>query len=544
MVPEPVALSYRGGLLGAFAPLLLFLAGVAWLGLSGAPGEQGLWPVLMAAIALGLILSRDRHAYSEAVIEGMSQPIVMVMVLAWLLAGMLAALLNATGFVEALVWLAHSADIGSTGFIVAAFLIACAVSTSTGTSLGTLILCSPFLYPAGGALGADPALLLGAILGGATFGDNLSPVSDTTIASTVTQGARMGDVVRSRLRYALPAAALALLAYTTASTWLTSDAPAIAVPTVADAAVDAPTDDLDEEFESTDAAPDDPTVVLGSSPRGLPMVLAPILVIFLLFRHVHLLEGLIYGVLTAAGLGLGLDLIELSDLIRVGDPAAQDYKAAGCLVDGMERGIGVSVFTILLMGLVTGLQASGVIARMLEYAASHIRGQRGAEVWSFGTVAAATVLTTHSVIALLAVGPFARETGFRYRIPANRRANILDTTVCTFPFILPYCIPTILAASTTTAGPTYGMPQLTALTAGLYNFHSWALLLVVLVAIFTGWGRGEMPEDAGSTREPESPWAESDESSGSAFFDQTEKIEPEDVPSPIDPSGSASNVFR
>lgn len=551
MVPEPIALRYRGGLAGAFAPLLFFLAGVVWLGLSGAPGEQGIWPILVLALALGMLLCRDRHAYSEAVIEGMSQPIVMVMVLAWLLAGVLAALLNATGFVEALVWSAHATGVGGTGFIIASFLIACAVSTSTGTSLGTLILCAPFLYPAGGALDAHPAVLLGAILGGATFGDNLSPVSDTTIASTVTQGARMGEVVASRLRYALPAAALALVAYAVAGSMLAPTTPSGPVDTTPveiarPAETIADTTEIDPAVDAASADEAEDTVVLGSSPRGLPMLLAPILVIFLLFRHVHLLEGLIYGILAAIGLGLALDLLEISDLIRVGEPEDQGYTATGVLVEGMDRGVGVSIFTVLLMGLVAGLQASGVISRLLSYAEEHIETKRDAEMWSFGAVAVATILTTHSVVALLAVGPFARETGFRHRIPANRRANILDTTVCTFPFLLPYCIPTILAASTTAPGPTWGMPQLTALTAGLFNFHSWALLLVVLTAIITGWGRGVMDEPRAAP--PRSPWdRESTQTTPRPMFsspDQTEKIAPEDIPDPSDPSDPAAEVFR
>ena len=85
----PVAkppLRFFGGLAGALAPFLLFLGGVAWLGLSGAPDERGLWPVLLAALALGLLLARDRSRYSEHVVEGMARPLVAVMILAWLLA--------------------------------------------------------------------------------------------------------------------------------------------------------------------------------------------------------------------------------------------------------------------------------------------------------------------------------------------------------------------------------------------------------------------------------------------------------------------------
>ncbi|MEM1205037.1 MAG: Na+/H+ antiporter NhaC family protein [Acidobacteriota bacterium] len=494
--PETAGLSFRGGALGAIAPLLLFLAGVVWLGLSGAPAEAGFWPILVAALTLGLLLCRERHAYAESVIEGTSQSIVMVMVMAWLLAGMLGEVMKETGFVEALVWLAHSAGVGDVGWILTSFLIASVVSTSTGTSLGTIVLCAPLLYPAGGALGANPAVLMGAILGGATFGDNISPVSDTTIASTVTQGARMGDVVRSRLRYALPAALMAMVAYAWFAAGRGGDAEALSDPSI-------------------------------YSPEGLPMVAAPLLVVVLLFRHHHLLEGLLYGVLAAVVIGLGFGLVTPSELFF---PNAATYSAEGALVVGMRRGVGVSIFTVLLMGLVATLEASGVLGRLLSVAERRIHSPRSAEWWAFGTVSAATLATTHSVVALLTVGRFVRETGARQGIDPRRRANILDVTVCTYPFLLPYCIPTMLAASTTSSGPAFGMPVLTPFEIGLVNFHSWALLAVVLLAILTGWGRRLVP-----AAEPEEATPDSDHTvviaasdvpdPSPSVFDETERIQ-------------------
>ena len=83
---------------------------------------------------------------------------------------------------------------------------------------------------------------------------------------------------------------------------------------------------------------------------------------------------------------------------------------------------------------------------------------------------------------------FARSVGERFGLHAYRRANLLDLTVCTYPFLLPYFIPTVLAASTTRG--VAGMPAVAAAQAGLWNLHSWALLAVVLFSIGTGWGRG------------------------------------------------------
>lgn len=446
-------LRYRGGIAGTLAPFALFLTGVAWLALAGAPDERGFWPVLLAALTLGLLLARDRRRYADAVVAGMSRPVVLLMVLAWLLAGVLASLMNASGFVASLVWAAERLGMGGAAWGVTAFLITALVSTATGTSLGTLLLCAPLLYPAGAALGTAPAVLMGAILGGATFGDNVSPVSDTTIASATTQGAEIGAVVRSRMRYALPAAAVAMVAIVLTA----GGGPAAPGPEAA-----------------------------GDGLRGLLMLAAPALVLALLLARRHLLEGLLFGCAAAAGLAVLSGLIEPRELLYLDLEA---FTARGLVVDGIERGIGVSIFTLLLMGLVAGLEASGLVDRLVHRAEGATARPAVAEARAVAVTSAAVVLTTHSVVALLAVGPFVRRVGEKLGLARERRANLLDLTVCIWPFLLPYCIPTILAASLSGTGIEAGMPRLTAWSIGLANYHSWALAAMLVLAISTGYGR-------------------------------------------------------
>lgn len=446
---EPTLLRFRGGLAGALAPFAVFLAGVAALGFAGAPDERGLWPVLLAAIVVAFLLAEDRDAYGRVLIAGMSQPIVMLMVMAWMLAGALGTLLTAGGLVQGLTGLAAMLGLGGGAFTVAAFLVASAFSTATGTSLGTLVVCMPLLYPAGVAVGAEPLWLAGALLGGATFGDNVSPVSDTTIASAATQGADLGGVVRSRMRYALPAATAALVAYG----WIGGTAAGVTTPP--------PPAELD----------------------SLVLVGAPLLVVLMLLRRRHLVESLLAGVVAACALAVLSGRLTAADLLSV-DPGA--FTARSLLVDGMQRGLGISVFTLLLMGLVAGVEAAGVLDRLVGHAARSSSGPRAAETWIVLTVSAAVWITTHSVVAILATGAFARATGERHGIGPYRRANLLDTTVCTWPFLLPWFIPTILAASLTSS---VDAPRLSALQIGLANLHSWALLAVVAVAVLFGYGR-------------------------------------------------------
>ncbi|MEM7202268.1 MAG: Na+/H+ antiporter NhaC family protein [Planctomycetota bacterium] len=440
--------SFYGGVWGALTPFAFFLAGVAALGLAGAPDERGFWPVLLGSLGLGLAVARDRRAYAESYLHGMSQPIVMTMVLAWLLAGVLGSCLGASGLIDALTGLAERFGVRGGGFALAAFAICATVSTATGTSLGTILVCGPLLYPAGAGAAAAPPVLIGAILGGATFGDNLSPVSDTTIASSTTQGATMADVVRSRLGFALPAALLAAVAFAV----LGGGAPPAA----------------------TSAGPESEV-----GPGPLVMLLAPAASIILLLRRRHLVEGLLVGCGVAVAIGLLGGWIAGSELLWLD---RESFVARGLLLEGMERAVGISFFTLLLMGLVAPIQAAGVLHGLVA-PRQGTGSRRAAELSIFAAVSAAALLTAHSVVAILTVGARARELGEAHGIPAPRRANLLDVTVCTYPFLLPFYIPTILAAATTASGYASGMPRVSPWQAGLHNFHSWALLLLLVGSI-------------------------------------------------------------
>jgi Na+/H+ antiporter NhaC len=464
----PTRLAFHGGAAGALAPFALFVAGVAWLALHGAPDEKGFWPVLVAALGTGLLLAKDRRGYAEAMLDGMARRVVALMILAWLFAGVLAALLGASGVVAALADVARGIGLGGGGYVAAASAACAVVSMATGTSFGTILLCGPLLYPAGGAVGAAPAPLLGAILAGATFGDSLSPVSDTTIASSTTQGVDIGGSVRQRLRYAIPAGLVALIISAAAGG---SDTGAGAAPAGSSLA----------------------------SPGALAMLLAPALVLVLLFAGRHLVEGLLAGIACGVVLGLVAGRFAPSDLLAV-DPAR--FGAGGLLSDGLQRGVGVSVFTLLLMALVGPLTASGLLDRLVSVLEPRVRTARAAEASIVAAVLGAALLTTHSVVAILTVGDLARRTGETAGVGGYRRANLLDLTVCTAPFLLPYFLPPILAASVTRDAATHGMPALAPWDAGRWNTYAWALLATVAIALVTGWGRGA------ATRPPAAPAAD------------------------------------
>jgi acetyl esterase/lipase len=311
----------------------------------------------------------------------------------------------------------------------------------------------------------------------------MSPVSDTTIASSGTQGADIGGTVRARVKYALPAGLAALAV----SVWLGGDSAAAVAASAASTMADGSSAVASSAAASTQAA------------LPLVMLAVPVLVIAMLLAKRHLIESLLGGIVTATVLALAFGLLAPSELLRV-EP--NSYSATGVILDGFNRAIGVSVFTLLLMALVGTIQATDLLERLIAAVERRAKSARGAEAWIVGAVSGAVMLTTHSIVAVLMTGRFAKETGERHGIGAYRRANLLDLTVCTWPFLLPWFLPPILAAGSTRDFEALGMPAVSPLAAGLYNTYAWALVLIIAVAVITGYGRRGSEASAVATASP------------------------------------------
>jgi len=385
----------------------------------------------------------------------MSQSIVMIMITAWMLASIIGVLMANTGFVEALTWLSSQMHLSGGSFVIASFIICSLVALSTGSSFATILICGPILYPAGGLLGAPLALLAGSILAGATLGDFIAPISDTTIASALSQKADIGKTVKSRVKYILPAALLALLAFGVVGMVLPKESNSVGQELV-------------------------------GNPKGLPMLLVPIFIVYLFLRGRHLLHGLLLGLWFGIVLGLVLGLLPFEKLFSLD---LENFRAKSLVIDGIDRAVGISFFTILLMGLVATLKASGLVDRLMDYASERTNNAFQAEAWMAGAVGAAVLLTTHSIVAILMVSEFSNRTGEDQGISPKRRANVLSMIVCVFPFLLPYFIPVILMANTTLSGAEFDLPSVSPLDAGLYNFVGWGIALVAIASIFFGYGR-------------------------------------------------------
>ena len=396
----------------ALTPLMLFLALFFGAGLYyTAQGEaMGFYqlraPVaILPALALGVWLARRRGVPAQqTLLQGMGDGNVMLMCLIFLLAGAFATVSKAIGAVDAVVALGLGAL--PAGLILPGlFLVAAFVSLSIGTSMGTLAAVVPIALGVADAAGLDRVLVTSAVLGGAMFGDNLSIISDTTIAATRSQGAEMRDKFRENFRIALPAAIATIVLLATLGDAAPVEAPDAASPWLVLPYV----------------------VVLGLALAGLDVVLV---------------------------LGIGLVVSGVFGFVL-----AQEYDAvsfAGDIYLGFESMVEITLLSILIGGLAALIKATGGLAWLAQVIAKFARGhtgRRSGELSIAALAAGSDALTANNTVAILVTGSLAKDIAQRHDISPRRAASVLDIFACVVQGVLPYGAQILLAASLAAVSP-------------------------------------------------------------------------------------------
>ncbi len=447
------------GSLGALIPFLVFLVLVVYLVASGSLSSKTAGGAAFVGFVVAFLMMRDKHEFSELTIKGFTSTMLGTMLVAFLLAGVVAKLMDMAGMVSALVWAATKIGIGGQMMPAMIFIVSAIISSATGTSGGTMATTTPILFPMAVALGCPPGLTMGAILGGAMFGDNIAPVSDTTIASALTQETSVIAVVKSRLKYAFIAAAVALALYIYFG-WTTVDKGAA------------------EAAAQTDA-----------NPLSLVLLVVPVLVIILMYKQKGLVYSMVWGVLTGSVLAIVLGLIPISDFL----------PAEGVFVAGFDSMMGIFCFFYFTFVLNEVLVAGRVIDKLLEKLEKYAATPRRAEIVSGILTCLGISLISSPTVNIVTVGPVVRKILKKHDIGRERGANILDGFSCALGGTLPYtstCIfPLAMAIATGAVPETFSV-----MDYAPYSFHCIALFVVFWIAIFTGFGRKfEKPEDEKDT---------------------------------------------
>ncbi len=378
-----------------------------------------------------------------------------VIVTAWLFAGVFGKIMAAGGLVNGLLWLGMSTGAQEGIFTTLVFITAMLFSLGTGTSTGTCLSLTPVLYPAGIFLGCDPVLLGTAILSGAAFGDNLAPISDTTIVSAYTQGAEMRDVVRSRFPLAMAAACISAVVFL----FFGGGGDVNILP------------DLNAQL----------------NPKGAFLLLAMAVVVVSALMGRHIIESLIYGNVCAMLISVAIGTLHFSDFFGIPEAG----QSTGLIQSGIDGVVGAIIFAVLILAVTQILVECGILEKILEFAnRSIVATVSQAELFIIGVTVAASIPISANAPALLLVGPsLVRPMGEKFNLAAARRANRMDCAVCTIFFILPWHIAVaVWYGALVTASETWGF-EAPAVSSALMNPYSWALLAVILFSALTGWNR-------------------------------------------------------
>ncbi|SHN34051.1 Na+/H+ antiporter NhaC family protein [Gracilibacillus kekensis] len=457
-------LEFRGGWGTAFVPVAIFLFFcILYFIVFKAFEMHALGMGALVALIVGAIFVKkgNYERYWNSVYDGVREAVPIIVLL--FVIGMFAQLIKTTNISGGFVWMANLLNVDGGLFTALTFLAVCIIATATGSSIGTMFTCFPIFYPAGVLLGCDPALLAGAIVSGAIFGDNLAPISDTTIISAGTQKytkkegiAEIGGIVASRFKYSFVAGTITFILF-----WILGGG-----GTVSGNAT---------EF-----------LAENTNPITLVMLVpvAIMLIVAIKFRNIYIAitVGLILGTIT----GLVSNLLRFDDIISV-----VDGVPAGYLAGGISYMMGTVTLVLSVYGIMGVLNGAGVIEKVTSAILNSKMCQsvRGAEIammlgisfttLSFGGVTSASMAT---------FGKVQNEIGKRVGLHPYRRANLLDGFANSLVLVVPFLSVFVFIGALLTQGYDFVEPLLlTEISSAL--IYCMILFLVLLFSVITGWGR-------------------------------------------------------
>ena len=361
--------------------------------------------IYAVAITRGIKLEERIRQYSR----GASDPNILLMIWIFVLAGAFATGAKSMGAIDATVNLILSL-LPSSLLLPGLFIAACFISLSIGTSVGTVIALVPIALGLGESLGLSNAYVAAVVTGGAFFGDNLSFISDTTIAATRTQGCSMKDKFRANIAIVLPAAIIALALYFVVGLEL-------------------------------------PAVRPSGEEGSFLLTLPYLLVLVAAVAGMNVLGVLTLGIIACGAVGLGTGTL----------PAWDWIAALGSGITGMGELI---IVTLMAGGVLELIRYNGGIDYLLRHLTRGISGKRGAELTIAILVSVANLCTANNTIAILTTGKVSRDITRQYSLDPRKTASILDTFSCFVQGIIPYGAQLLLASKLSGVSPMDIIPNL------------------------------------------------------------------------------------
>jgi Na+/H+ antiporter NhaC len=307
------------------------------------------------------------------------------------------------------------------------FLAACFISLSIGTSVGTIVALVPVVAGIAEKTGMDMAFMTAIVVGGAFFGDNLSFISDTTIAATRTQGCAMKDKFKVNFRLVLPAALVVLGYYVYRGFGM--------------------------------------EVPHENHPIEWVKVLPYLVVLLTAFLGLNVAVVLLLGIITSGIVGLSIGTIGIFDW----------FGSLGTGMSGMGELI---IITLMAGGMLELIRFNGGVDYIIYALTRSVNGKKGAEMCIAALVSIANVCTANNTIAIITVGPLANDIATRYGVDKRKSASILDTFSCVVQGIIPYGAQMLIAAKLASLSP---------LSIVEYLYYPMGILAMALFSIFARW---------------------------------------------------------
>lgn len=477
-------LEFVGGNGVSLLPFIVFIVITIGLSFINAADLNMMIASGVIGLIVGMLFCKNKDQYWDVVLEGLGDKMAMTAVLIWLVVGIYGTILRQGQLVEGLVWLSVKLHLSGSAFCVAAFLFSAAFALATGAEFGTVAAMTPILYPVGVIMGCDPAVLGGAIISGAIFGDNIAPVSDTTIVSTTGQlytkksgSAEIGGAVKDRSKYVIPAFLISMVLF-----FVFGGAKGGA---------------------ALDASVADSLVASHQNPAGLLMMIPTVIVIGMAVMGNNLFVTLPVGIIVATVVGLGAGLFGVNDLFYI-----ENGVALGALPSGVAGMLNVCILLMVVVSMGNLLIKSGYMGELVEKLSGNIKTTKGAEMLIFlFSTAFSVLISAINTIPNICASPLVNALGQKAKLHPFRRANFLAVACDSFNACMPFggsvllllgCIKTLAADASYITVPS---PNAFLTTC----FYPCILWVVMFIAVLTGWGRiyegpdgkpvKEMPKD-------------------------------------------------
>lgn len=401
----------------ALLPIAVFL--VVFIGCGILFGDFYAMPAIVGfLIALvTAFLQNPKRTFAEklsSVTRSMGDENVMIMCLVFVLAGAFSGAVQAAGGVDSTVNFGLSIlppQIAVAGL----FLIGCFISTAMGTSVGTIVALAPIAAGISEKTGIAGALCMGAVVSGAMFGDNLSMISDTTIAATRTQSCEMKDKFRENIRIVFPAAVVSLILFLVLA---------------------------NGEYHVT-----------GDLSYNVLQILPYLVVLVGALAGMNVFLVLVIGTVLSVVIGVATGTIAPAEIFTV---IAKGPDGEG----GVMSMYDITVISIVVAGVIGLVKANGGIDFVLHSIHRHVHTPKGAQLGIAALSSLVDISTANNTIAIVMSGPIAKDISQEYEIPPRRTAALLDIFTSVWQGLVPYGAQLLAAASALSVTPLHLLPYL------------------------------------------------------------------------------------